>query len=37
MLSGDSAVVCYIRLIQRVGQNGPETLKSNETRVFEKV
>lgn len=37
MLSGgDSAVVCYIRLIQKVGQNGPETLKSNETRVFEK-
>ena len=35
--TGDSAVVCYIRLIQRMGPDGPETMRSNETRVFEKA
>ncbi len=35
--TGDSAVVCYIRLIQRMGSDGPETVRSNETRVFEKA
>jgi len=37
LAGGDSAVVCYIRLIQKMGPNGPETHKSNETRVFEKA
>jgi len=37
LTGGDSAVVCYIRLIQRMGPNGPETVRSNETRVFEKA
>jgi len=37
LAGGDSAVVCYIRLIQKMGPDGPETHKSNETRVFEKA
>jgi len=37
LTGGDSAVVCYIRLIQRMGPDGPETIRSNETRVFEKA
>ncbi len=34
-LMGDVAVVCYARLIQRVGREGlPETVSSTETRVW---
>ena len=36
LAGGDSAVVCYVRLTQRVGARGPETTRSNETRVFER-
>mmetsp|Transcript_29483 Transcript_29483/g.83089 ORF Transcript_29483/g.83089 Transcript_29483/m.83089 type:complete len:192 (-) Transcript_29483:118-693(-) len=37
LAGGDAAVVCYVRLVQALGAGGPETLKSNETRVFERA
>lgn len=34
---GDTAVVCYVRVVQRVEENGaPITLASNETRVWQR-
>ncbi len=33
---GDVAVVCYVRLIQSVGDSGPQTIAFEETRVWQK-
>lgn len=33
---GEAAVVSYVRLIQRVGPNGPYTAAFNETRVWQR-
>jgi calcium/calmodulin-dependent protein kinase (CaM kinase) II len=35
-LMGDVAVITYIRLNQRVGDNGPQTSGSEETRVWQR-
>jgi calcium/calmodulin-dependent protein kinase (CaM kinase) II len=32
---GDVAIVCYVRLIQSVGDAGPQTLAFEETRVWQ--
>lgn len=33
---GNVAVVCYVRLIQSVGDSGPQTVAFEETRVWQK-
>lgn len=35
-LGPDSAIVCYIRLTQKVGAQGPVSMQVNETRIWQK-
>jgi hypothetical protein len=38
MLGGDAAVVAYVRLVQRIGDDGkPATVCSEETRVWQRI
>jgi hypothetical protein len=36
MLGSDAAIVTYIRLVQRSGDQGPTTGSAEETRVWQK-
>lgn len=35
-IHGDVGIVCYVRLVQKLTENGPVTVSSDETRIWRK-